>query len=95
MTDITRLLVSLKRRSAHAQDFGHDVLFVKLEDLDALVVALDEARTQSISELIDAFSKTVALAGLDDSSTVTIFECKDALKHVAEQLRERADKKAS
>ncbi|HFT6763665.1 TPA: hypothetical protein ACGROC_004083 [Klebsiella aerogenes] len=30
MTDITRLLASLKRRSAHAKEFGHDVLFVKL-----------------------------------------------------------------
>ncbi|KAA0470673.1 hypothetical protein [Klebsiella aerogenes] len=36
MTDITRLISSLKRRSAHAKEFGHDVLFVKLEDIDAL-----------------------------------------------------------
>ncbi|WP_316518440.1 hypothetical protein [Klebsiella aerogenes] len=92
MTDITRLLASLKRRTAHAKEFGHDVLFVKLEDLDALVAALDEARAQSFSGLIDAFSKDVANTGLDDSSTVTIFECKEALKHVAEQLREGDDK---
>lgn len=45
MTDITRLLASLKRRSAHAKEFGHDVLFVKLEDLDALVEALEKAQT--------------------------------------------------
>ena len=44
MTDITRLLASLKRRSAHAKEFGHDVLFVKLEDLDALVEALEKAQ---------------------------------------------------
>lgn len=39
MTDLTRLITSLKRRSAHAKEFGHDVLFVKLEDIDALVEA--------------------------------------------------------
>lgn len=44
MTDITRLISSLKRRSAHAKEFGHDVLFVKLEDLDALVEALEKAQ---------------------------------------------------
>ncbi|MGR7537781.1 hypothetical protein ACU6XI_25240 [Klebsiella aerogenes] len=50
MTDITRLLASLKRRSAHAKEFGHDVLFVKLEDLDALVEAMEKAQ-QRIGEL--------------------------------------------
>ncbi|MGR7159203.1 hypothetical protein ACU62G_15035 [Klebsiella aerogenes] len=44
MTDLTRLLASLKRRAAHAKEFGHDVLFVKLEDIDALVEALEKAR---------------------------------------------------
>ncbi|HGD3510693.1 hypothetical protein [Klebsiella aerogenes] len=50
MTDITRLITSLKRRSAHAKEFGHDVLFVKLEDIDALVEALEKAQ-QHIAEL--------------------------------------------
>lgn len=45
MTDITRLLASLKRRSAHVKDFGHDVLFVKIEDIDALVEGLEKAQT--------------------------------------------------
>ncbi|STU50184.1 Ead domain protein [Klebsiella pneumoniae] len=36
MTDINWLIASIKRRSAHAKDFGDDVTFVKLEDLDAL-----------------------------------------------------------
>ncbi|MDK6928642.1 hypothetical protein QP353_04255 [Klebsiella aerogenes] len=45
MTDINRLLASLKRRSAHAKEFGHDVLFVKIEDIDALVEALEKAQT--------------------------------------------------
>lgn len=44
MTDINRLIASLKRRSAHAKEFGHDVLFVKLEDIDALVEALEKAQ---------------------------------------------------
>ena len=44
MTDINRLITSLKRRSAHAKEFGHDVLFVKLEDLDALGEALEKAQ---------------------------------------------------
>ncbi|MGR7242635.1 hypothetical protein ACU6ZN_07155 [Klebsiella aerogenes] len=46
MTDITRLLASLKRRSAHAKEFGHDVLFVKLKDIDALVEALETKEDQ-------------------------------------------------
>ncbi|MDU9143607.1 hypothetical protein RW675_24020 [Klebsiella aerogenes] len=49
MTDITRLLASLKRRSAHAKEFRHDVLFVKLEDLDALVEALEKAQSANNS----------------------------------------------
>lgn len=44
MIDINRLLASLKRRSAHAKDFGDDVTFVKLEDIDALVEALEKAQ---------------------------------------------------
>lgn len=50
MTDINRLIASLKRRSAHAKEFGHDVLFVKIEDIDALVETLEKAQ-QRIDEL--------------------------------------------
>ncbi|SFX55692.1 hypothetical protein SAMN03097705_3541 [[Enterobacter] aerogenes] len=46
MTDITRLLASLKRRSAHVKEFGDDITFVKLEDLDALVEALEKAQSK-------------------------------------------------
>ncbi|WP_213325022.1 hypothetical protein [Klebsiella aerogenes] len=46
MTDINRLISSLKCRSAHAKEFGHDVLFVKLEDLDALVEVLEKAQSK-------------------------------------------------
>ncbi|EKQ6526323.1 hypothetical protein P6O13_001725 [Klebsiella aerogenes] len=44
MTDITRLLASLKRRSAHAKEFGDSITFVRLEDIDALVEALEKAQ---------------------------------------------------
>lgn len=50
MTDITRLLTSLKRRSAHVKEFGDDITFVKLEDLDVLVEALEKAQQQNISD---------------------------------------------
>lgn len=44
MTNINRLISSLKRRSAHAKEFGDSITFVKLEDLDALVEALEKAQ---------------------------------------------------
>ncbi|HCB3103473.1 TPA: hypothetical protein MYT95_003189 [Klebsiella aerogenes] len=44
MTDLNRLITSLKRRAAHAKEFGHDVLFVKIEDIDALVEGLEKAQ---------------------------------------------------
>ncbi|HFE3439493.1 TPA: hypothetical protein ACF3I9_000862 [Klebsiella aerogenes] len=44
MTDINRLITSLKRRSSHVKEFGDDITFVKLEDLDALVEALEKAQ---------------------------------------------------
>lgn len=47
MTDINRLLASLKRRSAHAKDFGDDATFVKLEDLDALVATIEKSKEES------------------------------------------------
>lgn len=50
MNDITRLISSLKRRSAHAKEFGHDVMFVKLEDLDALVEALEKAQSANAAQ---------------------------------------------
>lgn len=46
MTDINRLIASLKRRSAHVKEFGDDITFVKLEDLDALIEALERKEEQ-------------------------------------------------
>ncbi|HCM7228224.1 TPA: hypothetical protein N3282_003639 [Klebsiella aerogenes] len=56
MTDINRLISSLKRRSAHAKEFGDDVTFVKLKDIDALVEALEKAQQRN-GEL-ETYSKT-------------------------------------
>ncbi len=56
MTDLTRLLASLKRRAAHAKEFGDSITFVKLEDLDALVEALEKAQQRN-GEL-ETYSKT-------------------------------------
>lgn len=69
MTDITRLLASLKRRSAHAKEFGDNITFVKLEDLDALIEAVElkeEQRAnwfqmaQKLGEDLDAAEKRIA-----------------------------------
>lgn len=49
MTDINRLISSLKRRSSHVKDFGDDITFVKLEDLDALVEAMEKAQSANNS----------------------------------------------
>lgn len=50
MTDITRLITSLKRRSAHAKEFGDSITFVKLKDIDALVEALEKAQRASAAQ---------------------------------------------
>ncbi|HBV3603363.1 TPA: hypothetical protein MDV36_000029 [Klebsiella aerogenes] len=47
MIDINRLITSLKRRSAHAKEFGDDITFIKLEDLDTLVEAVELARNRA------------------------------------------------
>ncbi|AXY29916.1 hypothetical protein [Klebsiella aerogenes] len=57
MTDINRLIASLKRRSAHAKEFGDSITFVKLKDIDALVEELEKAQ-QRITQLE---SRTVKL----------------------------------
>ncbi|MBX9066986.1 hypothetical protein [Klebsiella aerogenes] len=47
MTDINRLLTSFKRRSAHAKEFGDDITFVKLKDIDALVAVIEKSKEAS------------------------------------------------
>ncbi|HCF8185346.1 hypothetical protein [Klebsiella pneumoniae] len=43
MTDITRLINSIKRRTSSARELGYDVLFVALDDLDVLADSLETA----------------------------------------------------
>ncbi|EIV7212822.1 hypothetical protein MAK22_001962 [Klebsiella aerogenes] len=50
MTDINRLLASLKRRSAHAKEFGDSITFVKLKDIDALIEALEKAQSANVAQ---------------------------------------------
>ncbi|HDH0704651.1 TPA: hypothetical protein PIO99_003677 [Klebsiella aerogenes] len=75
MTDITRLLASLKRRSAHAKEFDHDVTFVKLKDIDALVEALEKAQG------MEAYWKTQC-RGITD-------HCEELQARIAELEREK------
>lgn len=64
MTDINRLIASLKRRSAHAKEFGDSITFVKLEDLDALIEALEKAQQLETkdAEMVIQISKRLAEA---------------------------------
>ncbi len=73
MTDITRLLASLKRRSAHAKEFGDDVTFVKLKDIDALVEALEKAQ-QVDDELCKLLPPGVEYMDPPDGGDVTPLE---------------------
>ncbi|HIH8961342.1 TPA: hypothetical protein ACYUR1_003513 [Klebsiella oxytoca] len=50
MTDINRLIASIKRRSAHAKEFGDSITFVKLKDIDALVEALEKAQRANAAQ---------------------------------------------
>lgn len=43
MTDIARLINSIKRRTSSARELGYDVLFVALDDLDVLADSLETA----------------------------------------------------
>ncbi|SAJ14698.1 hypothetical protein [Klebsiella aerogenes] len=93
MTDINRLLASLKRRSAHAKEFGHDVLFVKLEDIDALVEALEKAQQRSgeleqgcendprIHEIIDLKERIAEL----EESHAQVIQSRDHYKRMSEE----------
>lgn len=91
MTDITRLLASLKRRSAHAKEFGDSITFVKLEDIDALVEALEKAQqlaTQQGNIACALFDEVTAqrqhIAELEESHAQVI-QSRDHYKHMSEE----------
>ncbi|EPL2419604.1 hypothetical protein RFD13_001740 [Klebsiella aerogenes] len=71
MTDITRLLASLKRRSAHAKEFGDSITFVKLADIDALVEALEKEVAMREQNLAIKLHMSERIAELE-SRTVTV-----------------------
>lgn len=93
MTDINRLIASLKRRSAHAKEFGHDVLFVKLEDIDALVEALEKAQQRNVEleqgcendprihEIIDLKERIAEL----EESHAQVIQSRDHYKRISEE----------
>ncbi|HCR0924528.1 TPA: hypothetical protein OMT71_000714 [Klebsiella aerogenes] len=77
MTDINRLITSLKRRSAHAKEFGDSITFVKLKDIDALVEALEKAQQRE--------HRAVKLVKDNDSSWELLFsQCEAARERIAE-----------
>ncbi|EPK0080944.1 hypothetical protein RFD10_002440 [Klebsiella aerogenes] len=91
MTDITRLLASLKRRSAHAKKFGDSITFVKLEDIDALVEALEKAQTKAVEQgrtACELFDEVTALrqriASLEESHAQVI-QSRDHYKRMLEE----------
>ncbi|EPS6961352.1 hypothetical protein ACVG87_004460 [Klebsiella aerogenes] len=91
MTDITRLLASLKRRSAHAKKFGDSITFVKLEDIDALVEALEKAQTKAIEQgrtACELFDEVTTLrqriASLEESHAQVI-QSRDHYKRMSEE----------
>ncbi|HBR6858814.1 hypothetical protein [Klebsiella aerogenes] len=89
MTDITRLLASLKRRSAHAKEFGHDVLFVKLEDILALVEALEKAQQQIQTHERAELTWMNALELPDDATRNDILPAIHALKYTLRAANKR------
>ncbi|HBW8816019.1 TPA: hypothetical protein MI697_28090 [Klebsiella pneumoniae] len=63
MTDITRLINSIKRHTSSARELGYDVLFVALDDLDVLADSLETAlrantaQADHVEQLQDKFYK--------------------------------------
>ncbi|WP_343558464.1 hypothetical protein [Klebsiella aerogenes] len=91
MTDLTRLITSLKRRSAHAKEFGDSITFVKLEDIDALVEALEKAQqlaTQQGNIACALFDEVTAqrqrIADLEESHAQVI-HARDHYKRMSEE----------
>lgn len=91
MIDITRLLASLKRRSAHAKEFGDSITFVKLKDIDALVEALEKAQQLETkdAEMVIQMSKRLAeaykrIAELEESHAQVI-QSRDHYKRISEE----------
>ena len=88
MTDITRLINSIKRRTSSARELGYDVLFVPLDDLDFLADSLETAlraniaQADHIEQLQDSFNKlvteNVALKRVPETDSVAMLLALDS-----------------
>lgn len=67
-------------------DHSRDIKDWERNETPATDAALAAIREQACKALIDAFVRQVDAAGLDDSDSVTIFECRDTMKYAAEQV---------
>ncbi|ENZ8247296.1 hypothetical protein ACHAZ8_004839 [Klebsiella aerogenes] len=78
MTDITRLINSIKRRTSSARELGYDVLFVPLDDLDVLADSLETAlrantaQAGHIEQLQDIKRQLEKMNSELESRTVTV-----------------------
>ncbi|HDO6739746.1 hypothetical protein VSR89_16040 [Klebsiella pneumoniae] len=97
MTDITELAQSLKRRAASANEFGES-LYVKADDVLALVEALEKAQTKAIEQgrtACELFDEVTALrqriAELESRSvTVKLTDINEYLAEVHDKTLNRA-----
>ena len=90
MTDITRLINSIKRRTSSARELGYDVLFVALDDLDVLADSLETAlranaaQAAHIEQLQDKFNKlaaeNVALKRVPETDSVAMLMALDSFR---------------
>ena len=90
MTDITRLINSIKRRTSSARELGYDVLFVALDDLDVLADSLETAlranaaQAAHIEQLQDKFNKlaaeNVALKRVPETDSVAMLLALDSFR---------------
>ncbi|MHB0058962.1 hypothetical protein ACYBGR_25080 [Klebsiella pneumoniae] len=90
MTDIARLINSIKRRTSSARELGYDVLFVALDDLDVLADSLETAlranaaQAAHIEQLQDKFNKlaaeNVALKRVPETDSVAMLLALDSFR---------------
>ena len=90
MTDITRLINSIKRRTSSARELGYDFLFVALDDLDVLADSLETAlranaaQAAHIEQLQDKFNKlaaeNVALKRVPETDSVAMLMALDSFR---------------
>ncbi|WP_206430229.1 hypothetical protein [Klebsiella aerogenes] len=91
MTDLTRLITSLKRRSAHAKEFGDSITFVKLKDIDALVEALETGNTENERMAREIISRNGEIEGLRrhitelEESHAQVIQSRDHYKRMSEE----------